>query len=146
MLMMFLLTVGIVGICVGVHYEFLYQLTRWLPKMHIAHRKRIGFGVIVALIAHGIEIWIFGAAYYFLHRSGKWGNFEGNYDGSLFDSVYYSATTYTTLGFGDIAPFGELRFLTGVESLTGLVMITWTASFLYIEMTRYWVNNRGTQD
>jgi hypothetical protein len=28
--------------------------------------------------------------------------------------------------------------LTGLESLTGLVLITWTASFLYYEMQRYW--------
>ena len=31
-----------------------------------------------------------------------------------------------------------LRYLTGLESLTGLVLITWSASFLYLEMTRYW--------
>ncbi|HHO59743.1 MAG TPA: two pore domain potassium channel family protein, partial [Thiotrichales bacterium] len=29
-------------------------------------------------------------------------------------------------------------YLTGIESLTGLVLITWTASFLYYEMQRYW--------
>ena len=138
MLTMFIIIVAVVGICVALHYEFLHQLTVLMPKFHIVHRKRIAIGVIVALIAHAIEIWIFGIVYYFLHRSGAWGDFEGNYDGSLLDNVYFSATTFTTLGFGDIAPFGELRFLTGVESLTGLVLITWTASFLFIEMTRHW--------
>jgi hypothetical protein len=33
---------------------------------------------------------------------------------------------------------GGLRFLSALESLTALVLITWTASFLYLEMTRYW--------
>jgi hypothetical protein len=47
-------------------------------------------------------------------------------------------TTCITLGFGAIAPIGDLRYLTGIESLTVLVLITWTASFLYIEMQRYW--------
>ncbi|MGD8933935.1 MAG: two pore domain potassium channel family protein, partial [Gammaproteobacteria bacterium] len=28
--------------------------------------------------------------------------------------------------------------LVGMESLTGLLLITWTASFLYYEMQRYW--------
>jgi hypothetical protein len=28
--------------------------------------------------------------------------------------------------------------LTGIESLTGLVLITWTASFLFVEMQRFW--------
>ena len=66
---------------------------------------------------------------------------EGNFDGSLWDCAYFSFTTFTTLGFGDIQPMGDLRFLTGLESLTGLVLITWTASFLYLEMTRYWNEN-----
>lgn len=138
MLIMFIFVILVVGTCVGLHYEFLLRCSRLLPKIQWAHRKRIGFGVIIALVAHALEIWIFGIAYYLLHRWGDWGDLDGNYDGSLIDSVYYSATTFTTLGFGDITPHGELRFLTGVESLTGLVLITWTASFLYIEMTRYW--------
>jgi hypothetical protein len=30
--------------------------------------------------------------------------------------------------------------LAGVEALTGLLMISWTASFTYLEMNRYWTN------
>jgi hypothetical protein len=76
-----------------------------------------------------------------MHNADGWGNFDGNFGGSLYDCVYFSFTTYTTLGFGDIQPHGELRFLAGLEALTGLVLITWTASFLYLEMTRYWVRD-----
>jgi hypothetical protein len=47
-------------------------------------------------------------------------------------------TTYTTLGFGDIVPVGPVRFLTSVEALTGFVLITWSASFTYLEMNRFW--------
>ncbi len=42
------------------------------------------------------------------------------------------------LGFGDIQPHGAIRNFVGLESLTGLLLITWTASFLYFEMQRYW--------
>jgi hypothetical protein len=38
-------------------------------------------------------------------------------------------------------PHGELRYLTGLEALTGLLLIPWPASFLYLEMTRYWVKD-----
>ncbi|MSQ99467.1 MAG: two pore domain potassium channel family protein, partial [Xanthomonadales bacterium] len=41
-------------------------------------------------------------------------------------------------GFGDIQPFGDMRHLAGVEALTGILLITWTASFLYLEMQRNW--------
>ena len=54
------------------------------------------------------------------------------------DCAYFSFTIYTTLGFGDIVPHGNMRYLTGLESLTGLVLITWSASFLYYEMQRHW--------
>ncbi len=128
----------VVATCVMVHYEFLYQMTRLMPKINIRHRLRIVFGVIGALIAHALEIWIFGLAYYWLHHAGNWGRLEGNFDGSLLASGYFSFTTFTTLGYGDIEPFGELRYLSGIESLAGLLLITWSASFLYIEMKRYW--------
>ena len=55
---------------------------------------------------------------------------------------YYSFVTYTTLGFGDIIPVGDIRFLTGLESLTGLVLITWTASFMFFEMQKYWTEDK----
>lgn len=138
MLIIFLVICFLVGVCVMVHYEFLYQMTRLMPKLNIRHRIRIVLGVIGALIAHSVEVWIFALGYFWLHRVGEWGRLEGNYDGSLLASGYYSFTTFTTLGFGDIEPHGALRFVSGIESLSGLLLITWSASFLYIEMTRYW--------
>jgi hypothetical protein len=109
-----------------------------MPRLKVRHRFRIVFGVIAALMAHAIEIWIFAAVMYLMHHAEGWGSLAGDFDGSLAACVYYSFASYTTLGLGDIAPLGEIRFVTGLESLTGLVLITWTASFLYLEMTRYW--------
>jgi hypothetical protein len=31
-----------------------------------------------------------------------------------------------------------VRFLTGTESLSGFILITWSASFLYLEMEQFW--------
>ncbi len=129
----------VIATVVMIHYEFLHRFTALMPRMRVRHRFRIVIGVFSALIAHALEVWIFATAYYYMHHAGgHWGSLQGNFEGSLFDCVYYSFTTYTTLGFGDIEPIGDLRYLTGLESLTGLVLITWTASFLYLEMTRYW--------
>ncbi len=131
----------IVTFAVMIHYESLYYLTRLLKAMKIAHRYRIVVGVLGALLAHAVEVWVFAFGYYGMHHADGWGHLEGNFGGSLLDCVYFSLTTFTTLGFGDIAPIGDLRFLTGIESLTGLVLITWTASFLYLEMQSYWESN-----
>ncbi|MBU58342.1 MAG: ion transporter [Alcanivorax sp.] len=125
-----------------IHYEFLSRITVWLPKAGIKHRYRVLVGVGGALVAHAVEVWLFGIAYYVMVNQLGWGEFSatfsGNYNGTLMDCVYFSFTVYTTLGFGDIQPIGDVRYLTGIEALTGLVLITWTASFLYLEMQRYW--------
>jgi hypothetical protein len=31
-----------------------------------------------------------------------------------------------------------VRFLAGMEALSGFVLITWSASFTFLEMQRYW--------
>ena len=138
MIALFAVNSLIVACVVVLHYEFLFRMTLWVSRMKVRHRLRILFGVVGALIAHAIEVWIFAFAYYLMDRAEGWGHLEGNTDGGLLDCVYFSFTTFTTLGFGDIQPIGDLRYLTGIEALTGLVLITWTASFLFVEMQRYW--------
>ncbi|UTW09003.1 potassium channel family protein [Pseudomonas benzenivorans] len=138
MISLFLVNSLVVIGAVVIHYEFLFRLTVLLPKLRVRHRFRIVLGVCGALLAHAVEVWIFAFAYFLMHDAEGWGRLAGNFDGSLMDCVYFSFTTFTTLGFGDIEPLGELRFLTGIEALTGLVLITWTASFLFVEMQRFW--------
>lgn len=140
MVLVFLFNSVVVATAVIVHYEFLYRVTVFIPAMKIKHRYRIVFGVFGAMLAHAVEIWIFAFAYYVMINSSSWGTLKGNFDGGLMDCGYFSFTVFTTLGFGDIEPLGKLRYLTGIESLTGLVLITWTASFLYFEMQRHWTS------
>ena len=139
MLKMTLVNILVVSACVLIHYEALYRITLLIPKLRMKHRFRIVFGVFGALVAHSIEIWLFAIAYFIMQRTEGWGSLHGNItENILMDCVYFSFTVFTTLGFGDIEATGYLRHMTGVESLTGLVMITWTASFLYFEMQRHW--------
>lgn len=141
MIAVFSVNLLVIGLAVMIHYEFLHRFTLLMPRMKVRHRFRIVLGVFGALTAHAAEVWIFAISFFLMHRSSNWGHLEGNFDGSLLDCVYFSFTSYTTLGTGDIVPLGDLRFLAGLESLTGLVLITWSASFLYLEMTRYWDEN-----
>lgn len=134
----FVLNITVVAFVVLFHYGFLYQLSKLIPKINIQPRFTILLGVFGALVAHTIEIWVFASAYYFQLETGVFGSLEGNFDNSWLDCVYFSFTSFTTLGFGDIAPLGDIRFLVGIESLTGLVLITWSASFLFYEMQKYW--------
>ena len=138
MFLVTLINMLIIITAVFIHYECLLRLNLLMPKLRDWHRFRIVFGVLGALIAHVVEVWVFALGYYLMNKTGTLGQLTGNFDGSFMDSVYFSFTTYTTIGFGDISPIGVLKFLTGLEALTGLVLITWTASFLFIEMHKYW--------
>jgi len=93
---------------------------------------------LLILLAHSVEIWIFGIGYAVALEVFNGGELTGAVVQSWVDYVYYSAVVYTTVGFGDITPIGPIRFLTGVEALSGLVMITWSASYTFLEMQRDW--------
>ncbi len=131
-----LLTVG----AVWIHYEFLRFMGDRLQ--HLTQRRRIHLLIAVfgALIAHVIEIWLYGLVMYFVLKDSDLGALSGA-DGSLMDCVYFSISNYTSLGMGDIQPLGALRFIAGFEALTGLVLITWTASFLFLEMQKIWARD-----
>ena len=134
-----LVTVVAVSLAVLVHYEGLTLLSRWLSARHESHRRRkVLYGIFAVLALHVVEIWIFGATVWGLLRFENTGSVAGAHALGLLDAVYMSAVTYTTVGFGDLAPVGPIRFLAGTTALTGFVLITWSASFTYLEMTRDW--------
>lgn len=133
-----LLNSFIVVVAVLIHHESLLRLSGLIARIHFGHHSRLVIAVLGVLLAHGLEVWLFASAFYFMHITTGWGQLIGNFSGDFIDFVYFSFTTFTTLGYGDIEPLGALRYLTGIEALTGFVLITWSASFLYMEMQRYW--------
>ena len=138
MIYVFALNSLIVTIAVLIHYESLYRINLYVPKIKAKHRFKLVLCVFGTFIAHVIEIWLFALAYYWMHKTEGWGELTGNFTGSLLDCGYFSFTVYSTVGFGDIEPLGSIRYLTGIESLVGLVLIAWSASFLYIQMQKEW--------
>ena len=132
-------TVVAVGAAVLVHYEGLSLLSQWLAGRREHHpRRKVLYGIFGVLSLHIVEIWIFGLTVWGLLKFPGTGSVTGSLSGSLLDAVYLSANTYTTVGFGDVAPLGPIRFIGGTMALTGLVLSTWSASFTFIEMGRFW--------
>ncbi|MCH9698479.1 MAG: potassium channel family protein [Gammaproteobacteria bacterium] len=138
LLKIFIINSVLITIVVLIHFEALNFLSIMLPKFPVTKRYRVLFGVFGGLIAHALEMWLFAIGYFLLIENGEFGSLDGAFNGTLLDCAYFSFTTYTSLGYGDIAPLGYLRYLAGLEALTGLVMITWTASFMFIEMQKFW--------
>jgi hypothetical protein len=138
MIYAFIINSLLVSAAVVIHYEMLRLLSVVIPRLRVKHRLRVIVGVFGSIFAHVIEICMFGIAFYLMSQYGDFGYLTGDFDGSLIDCVYFSFTNYTTVGYGDIEPFGQLRFLAGMEALTGLSLITWSASFMFMEMTKFW--------
>lgn len=127
----------VVTLCVALHYEALRFLGQTLGK-HV--HKRIGVLLVMLglLLAHVLEIWIFAAGYMIVQQGVGFGYISGMENGSFMDYVYYSSVVYTTLGFGDLLPVGAIRMLSAAEGLAGLALITWSASFTFLAMQRFW--------
>lgn len=132
------ITLLVVGATVGLHYEVLERMNLTIPRLRIQPRARVLVLIFVLLGAHVAEIWIFGLGLYWVGQVPSLGHIAGVEDFKLLDAVYLSATTYSTLGYGDLVPRGPVRLLAATESLLGLVLITWSASFTYLEMQRNW--------
>jgi hypothetical protein len=121
------------------HYEVLRGLSGSLPSLRVAPRGKLLLVILAAFAAHALEIVLYALAIWALTlyggvgRLGEAGHFSFN------TALYFSAETYTTLGYGDVVPTGDVRMLAGVEALNGLLLIGWSASYVYIAMERFWL-------
>ncbi len=158
-------SVLLVVACVGIHYSALVNLSRLRRGDSLRRRRRLNLLVLGALLAHVVEVSCFSLGYAALDNVGNFGELHkndaalpsvvsgalGNVSGYVElhgskdtedqesnDYWYFSFVAYTSLGFGDITPRGSLRFMTALETLTGLVLIAWTASFIFLEMQATW--------
>ncbi|MEM1262058.1 MAG: potassium channel family protein [Pseudomonadota bacterium] len=132
------LTLVLAGASVLVHYEALSALNSLLNRLH---SPRIALLVAMGglLFAHIVEIWLYGGAYALAMSVFELGQLE--YYATTpewYDPVYFSAMVYTTVGFGDIVPVGPMRLLVATEALVGLSLITWSASFAFLQMQKVW--------
>jgi len=129
-------SIALVSLCITVHYEALRALER-LAKRFRLHRWMVMITMYGLLLAHVIEIWIFGVGYYAAEHWLGMGDISAITE-DWFDYIYYSAMVYTTVGFGDMVPTGGARMISSTEALAGLALITWSASFTFLQMQRLW--------
>jgi hypothetical protein len=131
-----------------IHYEVLRFLSALrflkllLPRMGMRPRVQLIAVIFGAFAAHIIEIMIYGLAYFLLATEFDVGTMGQTNTLPFSLCVYFSAETFTSLGYGDVVPHGDLRLLAGMEALNGLLLIGWTGSYTYITMQRVW----GEQD
>jgi hypothetical protein len=120
------------------HFEVLRALNARLPALHVPDRFKLLVVIIATFLAHAAEIGLYGVTIYVLVNVFEVGALLGPSGASLAGCLYFSAETYTSLGFGDVTPNGPIRLVAGIEALNGLLLIGWSASFTYLSMERFW--------
>ena len=124
-----------------IHYEVLRMLSAGLPALRIPGRAKLVVIIFSAFVAHIVEIFLYAVAFHVLVQYFGVGALGQASDASLTLCFYFSAETYTSLGYGDVVPSGDLRLLAGMEALNGLLLIGWSASYTFIAMERFWKDN-----
>jgi hypothetical protein len=141
----------VVAASVVLHYEGLVAIGRHYARLReraegpLPGRRNV-LKVLAGLFTlHVAEIWLFGLTYRLLLQWPAAGSIDGIGAPQVLELVYFSAITFTTVGYGDVSPAGPIRFLAGSEALIGFMLITWSASFTYLHMARHWRDEEGTE-
>jgi ion channel len=134
-------TAGLIVLCVSFHLLVLELLGKLQSYCRSIRHWHIAFMVVVTIAAHLVEIWMFAGGLHWLASTGTYGRLHGERDLGHPSFMYYSAMTYTSLG-DNLTPSGPLRLVAAVEAVTGLVLITWTASYIFLLMQRSWHKKR----
>lgn len=123
------LTIGtlIISMTVVIHTFGLIWVTHgmnWLTgKIRLqAHRSRILAmnSVVIGIFAVlTVEVWLWALAYYVLN---VFGDFE--------TALYFSTSTFSTVGYGDLVTSEQWRLLAGLESVNGFLLIGWSTAYL----------------
>lgn len=139
-----LISIVLVLLTLYLHQATFTLLARGIPMG--ARSSHLGLYLLMLGIfaVHLVEIMIYALGYYVAANILDIGVLEGERAAGLLGHFYASAVIYTSLGLGDVLPNGHLRFVVGVETLNGLLLIAWSASFLFAAMGQFWHCLAGT--
>ena len=89
------ITVVLVLLAVGVHYEALSRASNGIRRLGRTHRIRVAVAVLAALVAHFVEVILFAFGWEILLANGE---AELSIENPSFAEIlYFSASTYTSL-------------------------------------------------
>ncbi len=127
LLLELLVATAMVVLTVGVHLVGIAGLLTLLRH----HRARSGLasgvigdgiGIVGAatglFVLHSIEIWSYAALYYAIRALP---DFE--------TALYFSTSTYATIGYGDVVLARAWRILGAIEGANGVILLGWSTAF-----------------
>jgi tryptophan-rich sensory protein len=128
------ISAGLIAFCVLVHAAGTALMMQTMRSQR-GMRWRAGkpyhvagtliYVVFGLLVMSAIEIMAYAWLYYALQEFPDWES-----------SIYFAASTYTTLGYGDIFIDSARRMIAAVEGVLGLILIGWSSAILFAVTAR----------
>ncbi len=87
--------------------------------------RAVAFALVILamFVAHIIEIWIWAIFYYFKVSTSEIPTLEA--------AVYFSTSSFTTVGFGDLVLSEDWRLLSSLEAINGMILFGWSTAFIF---------------
>ncbi|MEM9553315.1 MAG: potassium channel family protein [Acidobacteriota bacterium] len=136
MILVILTGVAVVSVTVSIHAA---GTSWWLSRLRdrsqsMAAEDTAGLFVLiqtalVLILLHVMEALVWALTFYSMVPKGF---------SSFGEAMYFSFTTFTTLGYGDVVIEGAWRLLTGIESLNGVLLIGWSTALSFAVIERIW--------
>lgn len=111
------------------------QLSRLSARLPVPHGRRHNAAILmiaIALIvlAHTAQVWTWASAFVMVGAIGEWNT-----------ALYFSISTYTTLGYGDVILEPGLRIFAAFAAVTGMLAFGISTAFLVSLMGRMFALN-----
>jgi len=125
----------------------LIWIMRWrAPRIasltHVLQQAGVILIVVLGLFAiHAAQIWLYAVVYIAL---GEFENFE--------PALYFSTSSFTTVGYGEIVIESRWRILAAIQSANGFLLLGWSTVFLISVLSRLrsvevdWLEGRSEPD
>jgi hypothetical protein len=120
----------LIAITVLVHavcLEGMIKLWRAISMEIKARWRVIAISLLVTGIfaTHIIEIWVWAIFYFFVEEIRTWES-----------ALYFSTSSFTTLGYGDLTLSEDWRLLGSIEGINGMILFGWSTAFIFAGVRR----------
>ncbi|MGI9404640.1 MAG: ion channel [Hyphomicrobium sp.] len=134
---MIILTAVIQGVFTITGIEMLRQrVTRNVKRSDIQSTLLLSYLVLWLFVATVLEVWAWAMLYRLIGAVS-----------SAEEALYFSTTTFTTLGFGDLTLDEQWRLLSSFEGANGLLMFGWSTALIFAAVQKvYGYERRFSKD
>jgi len=134
---MVILTTVIQGIFTITGIEMLRRaVTREATRSDFESTLLLSYFVLWLFVATVLEVWAWAILYRLIGAVG-----------STEEALYFSTTTFTTLGFGDLTLDEQWRLLSSFEGANGLLMFGWSTALIFAAVQKvYGYDRRFSKD